>query len=136
MQHYYRSKVAAESLDRMVSAALIVALGITDAGEAAALLAGATFIVMTKAGALTGNMYRSNDMKAFTGKRMWGPAWVHFRFDDEKAAKALGTLGDRINGYSGKWNWHFSNMEDWNAITAIDMLNDLNEIVIGKAIIG
>lgn len=46
-------------------------------------------------------------------------AWVYCQFEDVAAAKALlphsmyGPAGDRLNPYSGKWNYMFCSDGDW-----------------------
>jgi len=47
--------------------------------------------------------------------------WVATRFLDVDAARTLG-LGDRLNPYSGKWNWHPGELSDLEAISIFDRI--------------
>ena len=126
--HYLPNLKAVEDLDNMVLASLIAGLGINSADEAVSIKAGATFMVATDAGVLRGCMYRSEPNRLRKGCH--SPAWVHFRFEDVEFAKrnTMLTIGDRLNTYSGKWNWMFGGQAEGNRRMAESLFHSLRSL--------
>jgi len=94
---------------RLTSAtAEIIAFAIPGEGDPgdlrASLVAGDDFVFDTAAGRAR---LRLNSDDLDTRSRRQLPPWIYIQFDDTAAAKAaLGhAAGDRLNPYSGKWNW-------------------------------
>ena len=134
--HYLPNLKAVADLDNAVLAALIAGLGITDAGEAAAIKEGSTLMVATDAGVLRGCMYRSEPNRHRRGQH--SPAWVHFRFETPEYAKSNPhlTIGDRLNTYSGKWNWHFCGLAEANTRTIESLVTSLRALNPRFAVVG
>ena len=93
--------------DSQIAAALIVALNLTTGEEAAAINEGRGFRFMTDAGIVEGHIIHGHP--EFKTNR-YLPGWVHFCFADPMRANSCSVLsiGNRLNPYSGKWNWMFT----------------------------
>lgn len=69
---------------------------------------------------------RSNTIREFSIRTTCGvlhispyDTWIACCFDDVAAAKqhfppVFGLGHDRLNPYSGKWNWHYFSLPDWS----------------------
>jgi hypothetical protein len=99
--NYITTATEATRFNKQLSAALAGALGLPKS----AVVARESFQVDTDAGILRGCLCQGSRFK----RGVYSPAWVHFRFDDVDAAKRLlpHAWHDRLNGYSGKWNFDF-----------------------------
>lgn len=128
--HYMRSPKAASSLDRLVIAGLIAALGVTDANAALLFEDRMNFAFDTDAGTVRGTLYLCDHIEGRGVRGFYSPGWVHFRFDDTDAAKAMlpHAFDDRLNGYSGKWNFMFSGVAHSQVPAVAHMTRELDAL--------
>lgn len=129
--HYIRTEKKALAFNALIVAGLISAFDIKWPELAENVAKGMDFVATTDAGILRGKFIPCDHLEGHWngGKGCYSPGWVHIRFDDTDAAKRVlpHTHADRLNGYSGKWNFMFSN-KGGELVLAADVGNMVREI--------
>jgi hypothetical protein len=105
-------KKSSDAFNNHLAAALIAAFGVTDMTIAAEIVEGRSFRVQTAFGPMTGKLMLGE--RSYDSVRKYRVGWVAFRFPDPTACVVSPNFpgGERLNKWSGKWNWLFDGTPD------------------------
>lgn len=119
---YVSGKQCKIFMDAIVNA-LVNSLGASE-DDRAAIANGETFQFMSDAGLIKGHVCKANQISP----RKWSVGWVHFRIQDLDKAKTVlpHAYDDRLNGYSGKWNFMFNGASRAETSCLTVELDDIN----------
>jgi len=119
-------KKSSDAFNNHLAAALIAAFGVTDMNIAAEIVEGRSFRVMTAYGLLTGKLLPGE--RSYDSTRKYRVGWVAFRFADPAFCVTFPSFPggpDRLNKWSGKWNWMFSGDNEYQVDYMVSSIRDL-----------